>query len=784
MKARTRDNKGATTVALVLVLAFFVILPLGLLGFEISRFLLIEQMLRGASNAGALAGSAAMASSDMNQSYANREDWAMYIAGYTFEQNSILNISMSPTGTQGCTNANLYGSNTAFAGFNNQAADTGATPGPTVPQWWTPGYQQAAINVALVNVNNQMVNDTGNSANVATQIVVIAYYSDRASFASDLLPLGAFTAVSISRGGLPIIDMDLCFDLSASMDDESPVYFVNRCWNANKLRMQWSVVSGSGSTASNTIYGALGPNVTGSAVNIEPPQNLAAASVQPTGSVPNKTGNTWYPMFSELIFTGYTSPFCGLRSGYNCSSGSPVQNGNGYTALALPSPPAAYEQGLPPGNYNWKTPTADFGGMAAEKAPTTGVAPNCIFTDVVFDIPTAEAQGAPYTGPTWQGFNFKGTAGAWTNDPTGNVVELVEAARGNLENTAALNKAVGYWDPAGAVNPNLPAAGASQKPSVYGLSVQSGIYQAYWSYVVNNAQPMATARVAAYEFFQTMHISANSHFGLICFSDNEASSPFANPTELTNPWAQNPLYPPTYPALNYIYNVDGSYKLGNGGAIGGEAYAAGVFLVPGVDLDPLNDNWANNDVQQALLGSNAAANPVCTIVGNSVNDQNVSPQCASAGGPGQNPPCILATGNTDINGALTSAFTDVTKNARPTATNKAIVLFTDGVPDLPSYSAGPGSPANVTAGAIGGAGIPVYTIGLATNNTIQQYEDNVLSDGTNAFPGDGAADGIAWAAKTGNGSGKGAGQSEYFPALTNTLNTAFQAVARSLCVLQ
>src|SRR5579871_4372767 len=116
MKARTRDNKGATTVALILVLALFVILPLGLLGFEISRFLLIEQMLRGASNAAALAGSAAMASSDMTQTYSNREDWAMYIAGYTFQQNSVLSVPMTPTGSTGCQNVYLYGSNTSFGG--------------------------------------------------------------------------------------------------------------------------------------------------------------------------------------------------------------------------------------------------------------------------------------------------------------------------------------------------------------------------------------------------------------------------------------------------------------------------------------------------------------------------------------------------------------------------------------------------------------------------------------------------------------------------------------------
>jgi hypothetical protein len=124
---------------------------------------------------------------------------------------------------------------------------------------------------------------------------------------------------------------------------------------------------------------------------------------------------------------------------------------------------------------------------------------------------------------------------------------------------------------------------------------------------------------------------------------------------------------------------------------------------------------------------------------------------------------------------LTSAFNDVSTNSRSNATNRAIVLFTDGVPDLPNFGTGK-SNSITTATTIGAAGIPIYTIGLATNTNIQLYEDETLSDNVNGFTG--PQQGIAWAA------GKKANQSQYFPALTTTLNTAFQAVARSLCVLQ
>jgi hypothetical protein len=534
----------------------------------------------------------------------------------------------------------------------------------------------------------------------------------------------------------------------------------------------------------------LTPNITGSAVNVEPPQNLAAASQQASGSVPNQQGNSWFPLFSELYVPAvpYTSPYLGLRAGYNCSTGTPVYQGNGYTAATAPSPSSAYEQGLPPGNYNYLLPNQDFGTFNAAghhpgAATTTGNL--ALFTDLVFDIPTAAANGTPYQATPWQGFSFTNpTSGTWVSgnitSNKGSVPLLVEGARGNLESTAVMNKALGYWNPSGTVNTNLTggAANTTAKPSRYGLAASAGIYQAYWSYVVNNAQPMATARVAAYEFFQTMHISANSHFGLICFTDAEANPLSDASSSLENAWEPNSLYSGTaYPANDYHYNIDGYYKLGNGGATPGAAYVAGDFLVPGAALDSSNDNWANGNVQQILLGSvGGTAFPVCTINGNAVTYNNESPQWT--GGATQNPSCIVPLGYTDITGALTSAYTDVTTNSRTNATNRAIVLFTDGVPDLPSYTSGSGSAIGEGA-TIGGAGIPIYTIGLATNTAIQQYEDDTLSDNVNAFGGDSAAKGIAWAA-----SNAGAGQSEYFPALTTTLNTAFQAVARSLCVLQ
>ena len=60
---RLRRRKGMTTVALILVVAFFVILPLGLLGFEFARYTLLCNQLRSVTDAATPGSSMSRASS-------------------------------------------------------------------------------------------------------------------------------------------------------------------------------------------------------------------------------------------------------------------------------------------------------------------------------------------------------------------------------------------------------------------------------------------------------------------------------------------------------------------------------------------------------------------------------------------------------------------------------------------------------------------------------------------------------------------------------------------------
>jgi len=785
MRFRNRDQRGATTIALTLVLAFFVILPLGLLGFEVSRFLLTNQMLRGAADAAALAGSAAIASSNTALTYSDREDWAMYVAGYTFQQNSVLSSQMSTA----CPNGNitLFGAtsgNPLYTGGDPTAgADTGVVPtaGAPGPQGGNPTLRQAKLDIVLIDNTGKMTDDTGGGTpgiNAAVQVGVIAYYTDKASFASDILPLGQFTVVAISRAGLPIIDLDLCFDCSGSMDDQSPVMFVNRAYNGTAgirtvTYTQVSPVSSPPGTISN-LYNVLGPNITGTPVNISPPQNLQQSSFGQSGSAPSQTGNSQYYLWSENNFGGTFGGVNGLRSSYNCTSGVPAPVG-AYTAIASPSPATAYEQGLPPGNFDKNNLTLTTGNGLSDPSSLSIYR---LYTDLVMDIPTIvnnwaalNPGGSVLPTPTMPAF----LAGATT--PAKSAALLCEAARGNLEDVKMLGRAIGYRQPTA---PYAPIVGQPVPPAYLTAAVGTNAYRDYWAFVANYAEPIATARVAAYEFFNTMHISANSHFGLVCFSDTApvpASYLWTAPGGSGNLPAVTPCPPGDD---NYVANIDGLYLVGNdaGGTNGG--FAAGHFLVPGVNINSGTDNWGDgssgNPVPLSIFGSPAEA----TVSGTTVTDSNVSPQFGQNGGG--NTPCLIALGGTDINAALSSAWTDITTagHFRTNATNRAIILFTDGVPDQPSFNGGR-TAANTTATNIGAANIPIYTIGLATNAAIEPYEDEVLGDGNAAdkFNGSMGLNGIAEHARA-----AGAIQSQYFPATLGTLNTAFQSVARSLCVIQ
>ncbi len=402
------------------------------------------------------------------------------------------------------------------------------------------------------------------------------------------------------------------------------------------------------------LYTMFTPPDTGTPINVYPPQNLASCSYQ--SSVDNTNPFLWSetPNAGTYVY----SQLKGLRSNTSVSTGGG---------------PTMPEQGMPPGNFVPGHPSQN--GLAALPTSQDGQGG---FTDLVVDM------NFPYTDPN--GFSFPDARTA------------VEAARGNMESTTALSSACG-----GSIPAYFPAP-------------QVGYFAAYWTYVMQNASPIAAARASAYNFFNTMNISTNGHFGLVCFSSSAGSSPTSVYSGTTD-------------------NIDASYATGG----------TGTFPNPEVFMAPTDTSAAEfAAVTQALEGT-----PV-----------NNPPVYAAATHP------VSADGSTDIAGALQAALAQVTNTTyyRPGA-KRAIVLFTDGVPNVPTPAAA-NTNALAQATVAQGANIPIYTIGLSQNAAIISQENALL----------GTSGGIAGI------SGNGA---IYVPITTSSqLDAAFQTIARSLCVIQ
>jgi len=616
-----RSKRGASTIVLVLVVAFFVILPLALFGFEIGRVNLVRTELQNVTDAAALAGTAALASSPEGMTYTQVQQLAMEVANQTFQQNSILET--------GFTTSNVV------CNANNGVTGT------------NPPLHSAILNITLLDQNG---NPQATGSQTATTIRVQSYFTARTIFASSILPIMPQATVSaFSDGGLPKLDIILCYDLSGSMDDSTVVSYVRRQWNPGADTVGYNVI------ATGKMYDSVLPPNTGTGLNCLRPQNLSYASYpSPSNANPK--------IFSEGSFPSPNS-LLGLRG-----------NQFTYSAGSLPAPltaatkypPGALipEQGWPPGNFD-PTNRSILNG--------NGINPNAYgngFTDMVVQVPS---EG---------GFSFP------------NIQTCVEASRGNLENDAIRLQSQGGVT----VNSALPPA-------------QAGYYNAYWNGVQKIADPIAASRTAASDFFYIMNVSSNGHFGLSTFADNAG-------TAAASTWSGTNL------------NIDPSYTGGGTGA----------FPVPLIGLDQGQSNY--DEVRTAINGSDAT-------------------------------PPLGPTGKTNIAESLQRALAELTNASkfRPGA-KRAIVLFTDGVPNMPGNDLTVASNAAKAQADIAKAnGIPIYTIGLSQNPAIKPAEDNLLGDNKN-----GSGPGIAY--RSGNGA-------IYISVTTSTqLRQAFQTIARSLVVLQ
>jgi len=331
-----RNAAGQATIALVFVIAFFIIGIVGLFGFEIARANLAREELRTACQSAAVAGAAAVAGSDDAET-ARMQTQALANALYVFKENAVLGMRQ--------TNAFKVDGNP----YTPKAGETAL-----YFEFLDPHSNNAPVQIG--NPNGKLVK-------------VTAFYGLQPAFGK-YLGLSNAPLQAVGVAGVPVLDIVLCFDVSGSIDDQTPVTFVKRLWNPTTSKIDYQVTSSApGARAAGLAQGPLadilGPPPTGTGVNGLYPQEL---------STTDDGANRWKIYFSEQ---GGTNGATGLRGATN--------------------------SGSPPGN---------FPGLGAR----TGT--SYTFTDLVVNIDGKNS----FSSFTADGYSFPDLA------------TLVEASRGNLEN--------------------------------------------------------------------------------------------------------------------------------------------------------------------------------------------------------------------------------------------------------------------------------------------------------------------------------------------------------------
>jgi hypothetical protein len=344
MYSRKTKPSGQAVIVMSVVIAFFFVFVAGLFAFELNRVEVARQQLQASCEAAALAGAATLAGSDEQDPMAAHSS-ASATALNTFQKNSVAGVSLQEA---------------------QPALDDSDSPAP--------GDSSLFIEYLNPHANNQPVQLGDPDGKIVRVVGALGFQPAFGKF----LGIGNVPLRAVASGGVPQLDLVLCFDVSASIDDQTPVTFVRRVWNQSTNRIDYTIASTSsgsraGATAQGKLYDVMGPPPTGSAVDAVPPQTLSSS---------NQNDHRWRMNFSEV--TGRPGSARGLRGTSN--------------------------NGSPPGNR--------AGSMGTGNAQT--------YTDLVVNIDGNDR---------FQGF----TSGGYAFPTIGTVVE---AARGNLENATVYSNSM------------------------------------------------------------------------------------------------------------------------------------------------------------------------------------------------------------------------------------------------------------------------------------------------------------------------------------------------------
>lgn len=329
------------TVLLVFV-GLFGIGALGLLAYEITRYELAKEQLRTCVNAASLAAASTLALSTDPADVPAGQTAALNIALDMFRRNSVLGIPL-----------------------------TSATMQPSTPLSPTGNNGQLAIQ--FLNKSSIPVaagDPTGRAIRISGAFGVVPVFGK-------FLGIGDVICAITADAGVPMLDIVNCFDVGASMDDDTQITLVRRSWDPStgKIKIEKVPKDGGSGMAEGMLYSVFGAPPSGIDVQGCNPQRLDNAQI---------LGTSHYQFNKNLRAIAGPPNFLNGSDKY------------GYFAVD--------DVGAPPGN------------LVDSSVPVTG------FTDLVVNIDG----NASFAGCTYNGFSFPDLA------------TLVEASRGNLETPATV----------------------------------------------------------------------------------------------------------------------------------------------------------------------------------------------------------------------------------------------------------------------------------------------------------------------------------------------------------
>ncbi|MBI1271668.1 VWA domain-containing protein [bacterium] len=292
-----RNNKGAMIIFTCFLIGIIALPMIGMFTFEVVRATTIREQLRTASQAAALAGAAKLASSD-NTDPIKTHNEAIQAALEAFRANAISEFSLTAATKAGSIN---YAPPADQAGVYIELLDPNSTP-PNKP-------------VSIGDTNGRIVH-------------VVGLFGLKPVFGNFLGITGPFTVRADGSGRVPQLDIVLCFDVSGSIDDQTPVTFIKRFWNPGTSRIEYQTTTAKpgaptpGGLAQGPLFDIVAPQPTGTGLNAHLPQTLSASSVSGTGR----------PLYFSPSLRG--SPNSGSPPG-NYPGGGSLGNQYTYTDLIV-----------------------------------------------------------------------------------------------------------------------------------------------------------------------------------------------------------------------------------------------------------------------------------------------------------------------------------------------------------------------------------------------------------------------------------------------------------------